>query len=351
MGKTRQANLDLLRIIAMFCIVIWHCNMYGVIDYNKPDLDFNNTWAVVNWAALYIVVYLSAVGVNCFVMLSGYLLANSTRYRWKSIFKTWLTTFFYSFSICLFFFCLGKTSAIDLLRSAFPVYTNQYWFMTMFIGLSLISPFLSRLATALSKRDYLILLAVLSLMNLRLFKFPYGETYGGQNTIMWFSYLYLVGAYIRKFEPFKQFHHFGKSYFIFGTLLASAYMLLYLVPHWLNGASVTYSLTFYNSFTFVTSLLLFLWAAYLRLPDTKASRIVSIFAPGMFGVYLISEHRLLRPVIWDKVIRLHNMLDNPWLIPLMIVASFAVLCICCFLDLGRISLFNCFSRKNKHINE
>lgn len=343
-SANRLANLDLLRIIAMFFIVVTHCVMYGVIGISTTEVyvDLRSTPAVANWAGLYLIMYLTAVGVNCFVMASGYLLAENTRYRWKSVGRTWLTTFFYSFGICLILLIAGRTAPKDLLASAFPVYTNQYWFMTMFIGLQLVSPFLSKLVSVLDKREYLIMLAVLSVLNLRLFKFPYGGTYGGGMTLVWFVYLFLVGAYVRKFKPFASFRHFGKCFWAFGALLAGAYMTLSLVMWKVKGAPVCYGSTFNNGFTFITSLLFFLWAVNMQISSDKVSGIISGIAPCMFGVYLISENPHLRFIVWDEIIRLQNMLNNPWLLPLVLAASVAVFLTCCVIDKLRIQLFGIF---------
>lgn len=341
MSINRSPNCDLLRIIAMFCIVVTHCIMYGAVGATRTDMFVNmsSPMTVANWAGMYVIFFLVAVGVNCFVMLSGYLLAERTEYRWKSIFKTWLTTFFYSFGICLIFFLCGNVGGRELLQCAFPVYTNQYWFMTMFLGLSVISPFLSRLVGVLDKKNYIILLVVLSFMNLRLFKFPYGELYGGPHSLMWFIYLYLVGAFVRRFNPFAGFRHFGKSYFVFGTLLACAYMALSLVMWKVNGKPVAYGGTFNNSFTFLTSALLFLWSMNLKIKGEKVSSFVITAAPTVIGAYLISEHRLLRHYIWEDVIRINGLLDSPWLIPLILASSIAVFTVCCLIDRLRIALF------------
>ena len=337
----RFANLDLLRIIAMFCIVVTHCIMYGAVGATRTDMfvDMCSTAAVTNWAGMYIIFFLVAVGVNCFVMLSGYLLAERTDYRWKSIFNTWLTTFFYSFGICLILLLCGKAGGKDLLRCAFPVYTDQYWFMTMFLGLSVISPFLSRLVGVLDKKNYIIMLVVLSFLNLRLFKFPYGELFGGGHSLMWFIYLFLVGAFVKKFKPFSGFNHFGKCYFAFGILLACAYMALSLVLWKVKGNPVAYGGTFNNSFTFVTSALLFLWAVNLKPIQGRVAGLISAAAPTVFGVYLISEHPLLRHYVWGDVIRISGMLDSPWLIPLILASSIAVFVVCCLIDRLRIALF------------
>ena len=325
MSDKRLANIDLLRIIAMFCIVVGHCIMYSVVgvDWTAKPIDVNSTSAMLAWGEMYWMLFLSAIGVNSFVMISGYLLAESG-FRWKSVAKTWLATFTYSFVITLIFLLCGKATVTDLLKSAAPVYFGQYWFMSIFIGLSLVAPFLSKLVGTISKKDYIIMLIVLSVLNLRLFKWPYGEIYGGPMSLMWFIYLFLVGAFVRKYRPFTGFRHFGKCYFAFGILLASAYMVLQLVQYKLNGRPLNYGGTFNNSFTFVTSLLIFLWAVYLTIPESRVSSLISSVGPLALGVYLVSEHPLLRHVIWDEIFHLRGYVDSPW-VPLVVLgASLAV---------------------------
>lgn len=341
MSGNRSANLDLLRLVAMFCIVVGHCIMYAVIgaDGSAISIDVHSVGAMVAWGEMYWMFFLASIGVNCFVMLSGYLLAESG-YRWKSVMKTWLATFTYSFGITLIFLVLGRASAGDLLRSVAPVYFGQYWFMSMYIGLALVAPFLSKLVSVLSKRDYIIMLIVLSVLNLRLFKFPYGEIYGGPMSLVWFVYLFLVGAFVRKYRPFETFRHFGKCYFAFGILLASAYMILQLIQYKLNGRPLNYGGTFNNSFTFVTSLLIFLWAVYLKIPSERFSRVVCSLGPLALGVYLVSEHPLLRNAIWNETFHLRGYINSPWVPVVIIGVSLVVFAAGLLVEWVRQWLFN-----------
>lgn len=343
MPKERLASVDLLRLIAMFCIVVGHCIMYSVVgvDWTAKPIDPHSARAMVAWGEMYWMQFLAAIGVNSFVMISGYLLAESG-FRWKSVAKTWLATFTYSFVITLIFLLCGRATVTDLLKSAAPVYFGQYWFMSIFIGLALVAPFLSKLVGAISKRDYIIMLIVLSVLNLRLFKWPYGEIYGGPMSLMWFIYLFLVGAFVRKYRPFAGFRHFGKCYFAFGILLASAYMLLQLVQYRHSGRPLEYGGTFNNSFTFVTSLLIFLWAVNLSIPDGRFSKCVCSFGPLALGVYLVSEHPLLRTVIWDEVFHLRGYIDSP-LVPLVVIgASLVVFAFGLAVEWLRKLIFKCF---------
>lgn len=289
---------------------------------------------------MYWLMYLVQVGVNCFVLMSGFLRAENTSFKWKSVINLWLTTFTYSFGICLICVLLKKASPSDLLTYAFPIYNQIYWFIAIFLGLTVIAPFLSMAATAIDKRNYQILLVILAVLNLRLFKFPYGEVFGGGQSLMWFIFLYLVGAYIKKHKPFKDFRHFGKCYFAFGILLACGYMAIQVLLYLKDGKSFDYGNSFNNSFTFVTSLFLFLWAANHEIKSKETAKIITKIAPYAVGVYLLTEHPLLRSWIWNDVIQLKPFINSPALFPMLIGSSLLLYAMGLLSDFIRESVFD-----------
>lgn len=323
----------------MFFILVIHCIQYGTVWCDYAGADMADGWNIANWAGMYWVFYLVSSGINCFVLMSGFLLAESKAFRWKGAINIWLSTFFYSFGIALLFVILKKADPDVLLKYAFPIYNDTYWFMTQFIALTLLAPFLARLIAALTKREYLVLLVVLSFLNLRLFKFPYGQTYGGGQTLVWFVFLFLVGAYIRKYRPFSTFRHFGKCYLIFGVLLASMYMAVEIYQYRKSGAVVDYGNTYNNGFTFVTSLLLFLWATNLNITNQKATNIITRVAPLALGVYLITEHPLLREWLWFDTLNLQAYQSSPLLIPMQAACCIALFLLCIAIEYLRVRLF------------
>lgn len=338
-SKNRLLNIDLLRVISMFLLLFVHCVQYGTNWCAYEGVDMANPWAIANWTGMYWGIYLATGGVNCFVMISGYLLAENTGYRWKSAVKTWLSTFFYSFFICLLFVFLGKASARELLHYAFPVYSDVYWFMTQFIGLTVLSPFLARLVAALSKREYQIMLVVLAVMNLRLFKFPYGAVYGGPQTIVWFVFLFFVGAYVKKYRPFSSFRHFGKCYVAFGVMLASGYMAIQVYLYFKNGKPFDFGTTFSNSFTFLTAFLLFMWAVNHTVCEKSVPAFISKAAPLALGVYLITEHPLVRNLLWNEWCSFSAHRGSPWLIPTQLITCAGVFLLCLGIEWLRTKLF------------
>ena len=61
MNKVRSSNFELLRIISIFMIICFHCSFHGQFQTsgeNKIIINFFNQ--------------LGELGVNCFILISGY---------------------------------------------------------------------------------------------------------------------------------------------------------------------------------------------------------------------------------------------------------------------------------------
>ena len=95
--KVRQSNFELMRIVSMFMIIVWHIFLYGVnMDTAAPNIklfyDFFRSIMVVH--------------VNSFILVSGYFLVNST-FKMSKLIKLNDAVFFYKIAIYLLFIYLG----------------------------------------------------------------------------------------------------------------------------------------------------------------------------------------------------------------------------------------------------
>ena len=84
--KDRMSNFELLRIISMLIIVIYHFALHGNIINSAQGISK----AVSN------VLFIGGtLGVNLFVLIGGYFMVD-TDFRIKRLLKLWFATFFYS---------------------------------------------------------------------------------------------------------------------------------------------------------------------------------------------------------------------------------------------------------------
>lgn len=144
MKTARQSGLEFLRIIAMLMIVAAHLSQRGLWIWNETD-----TALTFNQFLMNIVICFGQVGVAIFFSITGYFIYNSGQYNWRRVFKVARPTWFYSLiflalSIIFVPTFIQFTWPLDNLvaRSIFPIMTNSYWFISAYIVLYLLIPYI-----------------------------------------------------------------------------------------------------------------------------------------------------------------------------------------------------------------
>lgn len=100
----RQSNFELLRILAMFFIVVHHYMVHGVQHVLSSDMIAKSSWLLgSNINRIFTIIFepAGAIGVGIFFMLSGYFMYGK-ECNLNKIKELLIQLFFYSF-ILLFF--------------------------------------------------------------------------------------------------------------------------------------------------------------------------------------------------------------------------------------------------------
>lgn len=329
MASKRNPNFETLRVVAMFLIVVWHYLVHG-IGY-KPIGTADDAISIANLFSLELIGCLAKISTNCYILISGYFMITSTNAKWRKIPKTWAPIFFYSVVICLLFMIFGAKHIgwETFAKSAFPLYFDKYWFATRYVALVALAPFLALIAKNISRQQYLILLAVLFILN---FNLLLGKHLSGNNALLWFIFLFYAGGYIRlHFRPSGK-NNYGKYYFI----LAAAFALFYQTKHFVHY-SFAYSpfmIDYHenNGFEFFTALMIFLWTAKRKTDDGWISRLSMRIAPLTFGVYLIHDNELVRNVLWHDWIDAEAFYDSWAFVPALVATTIAIFAACIAID-------------------
>lgn len=86
-GKSRKSNFELMRIIAMLMIVLWHVIIYG----NILGIYYNSFMSsLFSFLKFFLVIY-----VNLFMLLTGYFQI-STKFKFSKIIKIISQLIFYN---------------------------------------------------------------------------------------------------------------------------------------------------------------------------------------------------------------------------------------------------------------
>jgi len=334
--KTRNANMDILRIISMFLIVFLHSiDHSGVLESVKQG--------TVMYHYVYFGYCLAQVCVNCFVLLSGYFMIES-KFRPSKLVQLWIEVVFYSVVIRLIFFATGlKAFSFASLISCFiPVITGRYWFITIYFGMYLLSPFLNMAIKAMNKKQFTacnIILFVLFSVWSSIYPSIKGMNSGGGWGLAWFIVLYFFAAWIRLYYiPNKKI--IAKTVVFFAIPVALTFALFISNRLGIDKLNhMVHNLYKYDSvFAIIMSLLLMLIFANINIKQGVFSKVAICVAPFTLGVYLIHAHADVSPWSWD-VINLPQYLDKLFFPAVQIIAVIGIFLVCVIIDYLRSFVF------------
>lgn len=154
--NSRKSNIELLRIIATFFIVVVHCNGWFLIEVaGNYDWFANNTITSI-WRIM--IHSVTNTGVNLFVLISGYF---SIRPKLKSLVNLF-TLLLFIYVISYFLNCSIKNIPVTLPDLAYccMAFSKQNWFIQSYLFLMLLSPMINTFMDSLTERKATLYFAV-----------------------------------------------------------------------------------------------------------------------------------------------------------------------------------------------
>lgn len=326
--KDRDSSFELLRIVAMLMVLCSHYGAHGGFRALHLDLGFNRLFLQA--------MGLGNVGTCIFVMLAGYFGIRSV-FRWRKAGKLELQVLFWSLGIHLAAVASGLVAFVprDLLSSALPTLTRQYWFFTAYLVLYCLSPFLNRLLTGLSREEFTRLLLVMLALWSICPTFTSFDMYGGE--IPQFVMFYSIGAFLRLFPDNPVSRHGVLVVALGSALLAASVVVLNLA----GGVSPVFSSHAHFFLNRNSILVVMLSAGLVSLfrGFSIRSRAVNAISANVFGVFLIHAHPLLKYRVWKDLLGAPGFAGSPFLALHMLLSVAFVFCSCCLLEHARIRLF------------
>ena len=190
----RKSNYELLRIISMLFIVLYHAIHHGKILTNCT----NPTVMLI----FQIIQFIIIVHVNSYILITGYFQCDKT-FKQSKLWSIINTTLFYLVTITLVLVSTGVISLNSV--ELFNAISSEYWFIEIYILLYCICPFLNKFIASLSREDYRKLLLVLFILFSVIPYVTANRLFDNSGyTLYQFIYLYLIGAYFKKYQVVEQ---------------------------------------------------------------------------------------------------------------------------------------------------
>lgn len=289
----RQSNVELLRSILMFMVIILH--------YNNAEMG--GGFAYATGSSLYFLQLaetLAVCAVNCFVLISAYFLSQTSRRSLRKPVHLLCMVIGYQLLSYFLKICLaGEAFQMKILLACF---IPANWFVILFCVLYLISAYINPLFEALTKKqlEHCILLCLLFFVvyptvlegGLSVLtgstEWPGMGTVtmsgsAGGYTIVNFVLLYLIGGYLHKY-PIQ----------ISQIQCVLIFLVATLCDFIMGRFSSTYT-SYCNLFVVIQAITLFL--VFLRW-DMKYYPIVNFISKSAFGIYLLHTSSFMIVNFW-----------------------------------------------------
>lgn len=351
-NRPKMANIELLRCIAMMMVVVLH---YLGKSSLLADLTKENMGSV--GVAAWVLESFCIVAVNLYMLISGYFLCESS-FKLSRLLKLLLQVFTYSVVIGLVAAALGLVPAEELtiyyyVQILFPVSMGHYWFLTAYVFLYLLLPFLTMAVKRMTKGQMQLALGLLlfafcvlkSILPVRLDMDEKGYD------CLWYICVFMVAAYIRKFGvPFLQKKGRGIILYLLNVVLifAGVFVLRFV---YLRTGSLGLLLSVCMEYNHVLVLLasVGLFAAFLRVRvNDKMTGVICRVAPYTLGVYLLHENLGVR-YAWQKWLGAEQVSNAGMLLLFTLLAVLVVFAVGIFVEYLRTMLMKGLHKVFMHL--
>ncbi len=316
--SSRASNIELLRIFAMFMIISYHIILHcvNVQLVNLTSIEklqngwFNNPLFYKQLLALALMMPFGLVGNALFIMISGYFLADREIDMLKISKKLLSQLLFAAVTLVLTSsLFIWKYTQIDVNENLFSYIRIQYfnkmsWFVGYYFIIMLLAfCFLNKFLASLDRKKYLgFLFTILAISQLSWSGSLLDDLAKGLRTVVIGIFLYALGGYIKKYNPFDKIR--GYVFFLViiltNVLIGISYhntVIGKIQSYYYNQSTTTAQITEftqsipkfdnYSIVVVIMGVCIFELFRRINLPEL---RIINTIAKATFMIYLLHDN-------------------------------------------------------------
>jgi surface polysaccharide O-acyltransferase-like enzyme len=317
-NKTRSSNIELLRIVAMLMIIAYHIILHcvNVQLVNVTSIEklqngwFNQPMFFKQLMALEMMMPFGLVGNAIFILISGYFLIDREIDMLKISKKLLSQLLFAATALVLASALFIRNYAnTDVSENLFSYIRIQYfnkmsWFVGYYFIIMLVAfCFLNRFIATLDRKKYLgFLFTILAISQLSWSGSLLDDLAKGLRTVVIGVFLYSLGGYIKKYNPFEKVRGYviflviiliniliGISYhnIVMGKIQAYYYnSTVQSVP----ATEFTQSIPKFDNYSIVVVILGICIFELFRRINLPSLKILNGIAKATFMIYLIHDN-------------------------------------------------------------
>ena len=291
-NKERMTNIEILRIISMFMIILSHFSSHG--NFIVDGFSINSIF-------IQFIQILGKIGVNIFVLISGYFLVKKDTNNVKKLAMLWFQLIFYSVIMNAVFmlFIDKQINYTNIIKSIMPITSKYWWFASTYFIFSLLVPYINKIINNITKKEYKNLLLLLTLIWCVIPTITMQDL--ECNKLLWFIYLYLISGYIRLYpERINKYNVKNITMLVIVSIVVSVLLIAFM-----GLIRQDYKVLFgiQKMPTLIISLLMFILFLKLKIKNNIQ---INKIAKLTFGIYLIHDNYLYRSIIWQDIFKVNH---------------------------------------------
>lgn len=331
-ARGRNSSIELLRIIAMFMILMHHFVVHNGYDVLNLPLGPERIFLQL------VMQGGGKVGVVIFFSISAWFFLDKEQTIKSNLKRVWIMErelLFWSLILVTFYLVFDRADlGMKLMvKSVMPLSVGLWWYATAYAIFLALLPFLAKGLKALG-RKYHLALASTVLVIWGLTSFIPGMI-GISDGFFGFIYLFiLISAYKWYLRPPLSIKQTWAL-----TAVGVGFVLLY------TAASTVLGLFGINKGIFITGdwklpVVMIGFGMFLLFDRvTFHSRIINRIAQSAFAVYLITDYAASEKLLWVRLFNLKNLYQRPFAILQILGILLAIYVVCTLLDFIRQALF------------
>lgn len=275
--KERESNIELLRIVLMVLVLVFHASYTSLEPPMKVDISVSLDSSFLRALS----ESFSVVCVNAFILISGWY---GIKVRWSRFTELLFQVIFISISIYVVLRVFGLTQMINTTEwiELLLIKHRGYWFVKAYIILYLFAPVLNAFVENVSSKQFKTFLFFFFIIQLIYGFYHYGGWYAGGYSPLSFMGLYVLARYMRLYP--SRITQFSKYTDISLYLIISVFTAV-------SSLALTYMFDRGETVLFLySSPLVILSSVFFFLFFTKISfysQLINWIAASCFAVYLV----------------------------------------------------------------
>lgn len=346
---TRDSNFELLRIVCMLFIVMHHF----ITEILVPDLYRQD---VEQWdgyrSGLYLLNNLLFVGVNVFVLISGYY---GIKAKVRGFANLYFQCAFYGLLAYLIHLYVDNASfGMSVINNSLLVFSHcQWWFIGSYIGLYLLSPLINKGLSLMSIKEHLGVILIMTFLEIWL-GYVWGT--GCEPTgygVLHMVYIYMIGAYIRRRVEMDALrnHRWMLIGVYLGSVVAMTSLILLNTYIWHSDAALLRPWVYNNPLLIIASIAFFMLFGTFQF----SNKWVNFCASSVLAAYLLPEAFYARRIVISTIEGGFEGLSPTKAVVVCVLWGISVLLICVGIDKIRmimmIPVWKVYDRIEKKCND